>query len=430
MQNLSRRQFLARVAVALGAGSALLAACQEQVLLPQPTEAIKPAASAGPAAPTASPLPGAIPLPAAAKAPAVAPDGVIVVGFNCPVTGASARAGALQLKAMNLALRQINTSGIKGSKLSVVVQDNQSTDQGALAALRKSIEQDNALVLLGTATSTQVLAMSDQIKNYGVPTVIGATSASLTKQGNQWLFRARPDDSIVAATMVKYIKEDLKLSKVGILHEDGALGTASADLVELGCRAAGLTLARREKYTTGSSDFGGQLQAFKDAAVEIVVVFGTKPEDVAGIQRRYRQLSSPFKYIGSPASASRDTLNLAKEAAVGLLAVTDFVPGASAESKTYGEAYSTEYGEPLDPNSAWAYDGLKVLAEGIRMGGEDRARIREAILGLKGYKGVQGTFNFTPNGDGLSEASVVEIPPATGSDQVPVKLLKVVNVAG
>ncbi len=50
--------------------------------------------------------------------------------------------------------------------------------------------------------------------------------------------------------------------------------------------------------------------------------------------------------------------------------------------------------------------------------GEDRAK----ILTTKGYKGVLGTFSFTPNGDGLSEVSVVQI------EKGKPKLLKVVNV--
>ncbi len=72
--------------------------------------------------------------------------------------------------------------------------------------------------------------------------------------------------------------------------------------------------------------------------------------------------------------------------------------------------------------SAWTYDGLKILVNAIKKAGEDRAKIREAILATQGYKGVLGTFSFTPNGDGLSEVSVVQIEKGTP------KLLKIVNV--
>ncbi len=361
---------------------------------------------------------------------AVAPFGVVPAGaqeiklaFTPPITGASAAEGALQIKALDLALKEINAAGgVNGKKINLAKVDNQSSNPGALAALQKAVEQEKALALIGFVKSTQVFAASDAIKNYGVPTFIGATNANLTKQGNPWLFRVRPDDSIAALAMVKYIKEDAKLTKVGILHDTDAFGTGGADLVEKYSKEQGLTVVKREKFTTKDKDYTAQLLALKSAGIQVMVVYGPNPEDVAIIQRQYRQLGSPYKYLGSPSSQMRDCLNLSREAAEGLWAVADFVPGQSDVNKRYADAYKKEYKEEYDTLSAWTYDGLKILVEAIKKSGEDRAKIREAILATQGYKGVLGTFSFTPNGDGLSEVSVVQIE--KGSP----KLLKIVNV--
>jgi len=384
-----------------------------------PTKAAAPAATSAPASSAAQPT--------AAAQPA-ASGGEIVIGFTPPITGASAAEGALQIKAIKLAVKQINEAGgVNGKKINLIMEDNQSTNPGALAALQKAVEQDKALALIGVVKSTQVQAMSDQIKAYGVPTFIGGTNATLTKTGNPWLFRVRPDDSIAAAAMVKYIKEDMKLTKVGILHDSDAFGTGGADLVEQGAKENGLTVVKREKYTTKDKDFTAQLLSIKNAGAEVMVVYGTNPEDVAVIQRQYVQMGKPFKYLGSPSSQMKDCLNLSKENAVGLLAIADYVPGASEVSKKYAADYQKEYNEPFDPTSAWTYDGMNILANAIKKAGEDRAKIREAILATQGYQGVLGTFNFTPNGDGLSEVSVVEIQPNAWNSDQPVKLLKVVN---
>lgn len=347
----------------------------------------------------------------------------IRLGFTPPITGASAAEGALQIKAIKLALKQMNAAGgVNGKQINLILVDNQSTNPGALAALQKAVEQEKVLALVGSVKSTQILAMSDAIKGYGVPTMIGGTNATLTKQGNGWLFRVRPDDSIAAAAMVKYIKEDTKLTKVGVLHDTDAFGTGGADLVEQGAKALGLTVVKREKYTTKDKDFTAQLLSLKNAGAEIMVLYGTNPEDVAVIQRQYRQLGSPFKYMGSPSSQMKDALNLSREAAEGLVAIADFVPGQSEVNRKYAEDYKKEYNEEYDTTSAWAYDGLNILASAIKKVGNDRTKIRESILATKGYKGVLGTFSFTPNGDGLSEVSVVQI------EKGKPKLLKIVNV--
>jgi len=353
--------------------------------------------------------------------PALAQE--IKLGYTPPVTGGFASEGSLQTKAIKLALKQINEAGgVNGKKINLITVDNQSTNPGALAALNRAVEQEKVLALVGSGHSTQVLAMSDAIKRYAIPTIIQATNASLTHQGNPWLFRVRPDDSIAAAAMVKYIKEDTKFTKIGILHDTDAFGTGGADLVEQGVKAAGLTVVMRAKYTTKDKDYTAELLGLKNAGAEIMVLYGTSDEDVALIQRQYRQLGAPFKYLGSPSSQAVDALHLSREAAEGILAVADFVPGYNEANRKFTAEYRKEYNEDYDTVQSWPYDGLNILVNAIKTGGEDRAKIRAAILATQGYKGMMGTFSFTPNGDGLHEVSIVQIEKGAR------KLLKIIQV--
>lgn len=352
---------------------------------------------------------------------AAAAGGDILIGMNTPVTGANAANGALWLKAVRLAEKQINAAGGVNSKpIKVLVVDDQSTNPGALAAASKSIEQDKVLALLGPTTSTQILAVSEMIKQAAIPTLVGGSAVAVTRQGNPWLFRVRPDDSIVAQGMVKYIKEDMKLTKVGILHDADAFGSGGADLVERYAKEAGLAVVKREKYAGSDRDFTAQLLALKSAGAEVMVVYATAGPAIAVIQRQYRQIGSPYKFLGSPTSAQENTLNLSKEAAEGLIAMMDNVPGEAL--KKYAADYTKEYNENINTFAAFDYDALIILANAIRKGGEDRNKIREALLATQGYVGVLGTYSFTPNGDSLHTASVVQI------ENGKPKLLKVVNV--
>ena len=332
----------------------------------------------------------------------------IQIGFITPTTGSWAEVGTVFIKAAKLALKQINQGGgINGKKINLIIGDNQSSDPGALAALNKLVEQDKVLVILGPLKSSEILTISDSIKKHGIPTMVGGTNITLTRRGNPWLFRCRPDDSITAAAMVKYIKEDLKLTKVGILHVRDPFGTGGGDLVEQGCKENGLTLVKRENYAAEDKDFTAQLLSLKNAGTQVMCLYG-HGDDTAIIMKQYRNLGSPFKYIGSPASASPENLKAAEGAGEGLLAIMDYLPGQTKESKKYIDDYRREYGEEMDSLSAWNYDALCILANAIRKAGEDRAEIREAILALKDYKGVCGTYSFTRNGDGLHEASVIQ----------------------
>jgi branched-chain amino acid transport system substrate-binding protein len=347
----------------------------------------------------------------------------VIIGQIVAITGAAATQGYYHIKSAKLAVKHINQAGgIKGKKINLDMQDSQSTNPGALAALNKIVERDKALVLIGPVRSTEILAVSDTVKNLAVPTMIGGTNVTLTRRGNPWLFRCRPDDSIAASAMVKYVKEDMKLNRVGILHDSDAYGNGAADIIEAEVKARGMILTKREKYTTRDRDFMAQLLSLKSAGTEVMCVYG-HAEESAIIMRQYRQIGSPFKYIGSPGSANTDCLVLAREAAEGLLAVVDYVPGHSEPSRKYIEAYRKEFNEEMDALASWTYDALNILALAIRNAGEDRAKIRQAILAIRDYKGVAGTYAFTPNGDGLHEVSIVR------NEKGANKLMKVMKMA-
>jgi branched-chain amino acid transport system substrate-binding protein len=83
----------------------------------------------------------------------------VIIGHTVPITGASAAEGGYYIKSAKLAVKQINQAGgIKGKKINLIMEDSQSSNPGALAALNKLVEQDKVLVILGPIKSTQILA--------------------------------------------------------------------------------------------------------------------------------------------------------------------------------------------------------------------------------------------------------------------------------
>ena len=67
------------------------------------------------------------------------------------------------------------------------------------------------------------------------------------------------------------------------------------------------------------------------------------------------------------------------------------------------------YKSAPDQFGAWTYDAVHVLALAIDHAKSlEPQKIREAILNVNGYPGVEGTYNFDHNGDGLRGYNIVK----------------------
>jgi branched-chain amino acid transport system substrate-binding protein len=147
--------------------------------------------------------------------------------------------------------------------------------------------------------------------------------------------------------------------------------------------------------------------AVKQSGCDVLSSYFTYEPDCAVFARQVRQLGVRVPWVGSPSLISPVTIGLAKAALNGTYGIADFTPDANDQSKAFTADYTKTYGGI--PDSGWTYDAIQVLA--MAMNGAkttDPAKVREAIIAIKGYKGTEGTYNYDANGDGLRGYNVVK----------------------
>ena len=133
------------------------------------------------------------------------------------------------------------------------------------------------------------------------------------------------------------------------------------------------------------------------------------PTDQALFARQLRQLGINITWVGSPTTVATSVLGLAGPALHGSYAVSDFAADSSPAAKEFAAKYEANYKSAPDYHGAWTYDAVHVLALAIdNAKGLEPQKIREAILSVKDYPGVEGTYNFDQNGDGLHSYNVVK----------------------
>src|ERR1700754_182652 len=334
----------------------------------------------------------------------------ITFGMMTESTGPSSEAGVYQANGAKLALDEINKAGgVLGHQLDVRNEDNQSTNPGSVLAISKLTSAGNLSALNATARSTQIQANSPTVMRSKLPNLVGGTDVGLTHANNPWIFRARPNDGYSAKVIADYGVNTLKLKKWAIIHSTDALGNGGKNNLTEALKGAGIRPVVVQGFTSNSQDFTPIVLAVKNSGADIVATYIANSTDVAIFGKQLRQLGVKAAWIGSPSVSTATAMQLAGDALYGSYSIADFAPDSSPEAQAYAQKYRAAYKVEPDFYSAWAYDSVKLLALAIKNANSTKPDdIAKALHAIKGYKGVEGTYTFDGNGDGLHGYNIVK----------------------
>jgi branched-chain amino acid transport system substrate-binding protein len=340
---------------------------------------------------------------------AFAQSQTIKIGMVIPVTGPAAESGKYALIGAKLAADAVNKAGgVLGKPIEIITEDDQTTNPGAVLAFSKLASNPEIVAFLGSIRSTQVHAMAPDILKTGKPVMFGGTDPTLTKMGNPWLFRFRPNDSYSGRVIADYGVNALGKKNWAVIHSTDAFGTNGAKALTDSLAKLGVTPVLDQGYTNQSQDFTPVVLAIKQSGADVIGSYFTFENDVAIFARQLRQLGVNIPWVGSPSTITATAVKLAGPALHGTYGVADYAEDSSPASKTFGNAYREIAKVPPDNFSSWPFDAITVLSMAINKAGKtDPEAIRQAILSIRGHAGAEGEYNFDANGDGLHGYNIV-----------------------
>ena len=336
--------------------------------------------------------------------------GHIDIGLIADLTGPAALSGKHKVDGAKLAVDALNAhGGIDGKKIKLFIEDDQGKNQAGVSAYQKLASNQNIIAIIGSVRSTVVNATLPYVARDKIPTMIGGTDPMLTHSGNQWVFRFRPNDNYASQAMAGYAVKSMGSKKVAILYDTDAFGSAGNKLLTAALKKDGATIVSDQGYTTATRDYTSFLEKIKSSGADTLATYMTNSEDEAQMLKQLRQLGLKIKIMGSPSIATAVCLQLAGSAVNGTYGVSDFVANGNPQAKAFTKLYVAKYHSAPDLFGGWVYDAINVMAKVIAKGGTSGPAIQSGIRAVKDYKGVEGTYNFDNNGDGLHGYSVVKI---------------------
>jgi branched-chain amino acid transport system substrate-binding protein len=343
----------------------------------------------------------------------------IKIGIAEALTGPVAKYGVPIKNGFVLAAEEINAAGgIKGNKITLIIEDEQAKKEEAINVFKKLIFQDKVLAIFGPTLSNSAFA-SDPFANAQKTVVFGTsnTAEGITAIG-PYIFRNSVAEADILPIVIKAATKKLGLKKVALIYgNDDSMTKSSYDIFVRAINAEKLQALTTQTFAKGDIDFSAQLTKIKSLNPDAVIC-AALVEEASNIilQARKLGLSEKIVFIGGNGFNSAKLIEIAGKAAEGSLSGSPwFLDDPSSKNKAFVKAYTRKYRIPPDQFAAQSYDALHIMAEGIKaikISGnleKDRTALRDALAKVKNFNGVGGPFSFNESRDAEQKGRVLTI---------------------
>jgi branched-chain amino acid transport system substrate-binding protein len=337
----------------------------------------------------------------AASAPARSEDKLIKIGALLPISGPGSYFGAQDKQGIELALDEINKSGVNGYKLEVKYEDSSCSPLPATQAAKRLLEQTKPDIVIGEECSDATLAVMPLMEQSKVPLLnAGSSSIKITEPGNPWTFRIMPNEVMQGVDIASNAYKRLNARNAVLLYENTNAGIGNAKVFnETFTKLGGKILA--------DIGFGRDINDFTAIATRIagvgeIDVIPTYTLEGQGLKITQALAQAGVTKGGGGRAIQLGTIWLpfgfeqkAGKAALGYVRIVQFDPtDERATVRNFIAAFKAKYNQEPTHLHAHAYDQIALIADVIKRGGKDAQTIRDTLAATKNFFGVTGSVEF------------------------------------
>ncbi len=332
----------------------------------------------------------------------------ISIGIVLPLTGRLRDSFGIPMsQGFELALDEINAAQHNDRQLKFIIEDDQSTIEGTVAAFNKLIHQGGVSVILGPATSGQAEEVFPIAQENQVVAISPTSAARGLSAIGDYVFRVALTTDILIPEGIEVTHTKLGYQRAATMYDASDLFSTDGDAaVQEVLAAKGVEVIATETFQGGDTDFSEQLTRIQTLNPDVIFVSCLSPEK-PGILTQGHQLGISAPFIVR--TLTREEVQAAGAAAEGAITFVGWgtpinIPGNQAFVQNYNAKFD------MEPNNyaARAYTTLHILAEAIAKAESiDAAAIRDALASIRDFDTILGKFSFDDNGDAVYDAKVL-----------------------
>ena len=330
------------------------------------------------------------------------------------LSGAGASVGTNMKDGMELAVKEINAGGgVLGRKIELTVLDTQTSASVAKGLAQRAIDM-NAYAVVGPIFSGSVIVSMNETKRAEIPNFTGAAAASVTQQGNPYIFRTNFTQASSMPKVAKYIKDVLKAQTVDVIYINNDFGKGGRDEFVKAATALGMKIGVDISTDQNQLDFAGPVIKVKQGTGDALFAY-TNEEESARLIRELRKQGYAKPVVGDTTIVNQKVIELGGDAAngvVGHVALTADAP--QPEVKAFVEKFQKDYKYKPDHNGLQGYMTPYIIkAATEKIGKVDRkalaAALHGAVFRVKDQPGLLLDVYFDDKGDPDRVSYLVEI---------------------
>ena len=338
------------------------------------------------------------------------PGEEVTIGVVLPVTGRlSSTFGVPINTGFELALEEINNSKIGERSIKFIIEDDQSTVEGAVGAFNKLIQQDGVPVILGPATSSQTkvvfpIAQENQVVAFSPTSAARGLSAI-----GDYVFRAALTTDVLIPIGIENTSAKLGYKKAATMYDESdVFSTDSDEAVREALTTNGVDVLITETFQGGNTDFTAQLTRISDSNPDIIFISSLSPEK-PGILMQGRQLGIPDSVPFVMRTLTIADVQAAGDAAEGAITFVGWASAADTPgNRAFVQNYTEKYAVEPSNYAARSYAALHILAKAISDAqSTDSAAIRDALANITDFDTVFGQFSFNSVGDAVYNPKIM-----------------------
>jgi len=321
-------------------------------------------------------------------------------GVVIPLTGPTAGYGKDCRMAADMAVEEMNASGILGGrKIELMYEDEKGTPQDGVAAVQKAM-QNGAKAIIAGMNSSITLAESAITKNKVLHVNPGAQADAITNQGSPYLFQINNTSTTNSTIFHKYLIEQMKPKTIAYMGENTEFNKAVLDNLKKMLESTDVKLVEVANFEGTTTDFTSIITRLKAANPEMIYVVDAYPARTAQIWKQIRQQGGFPMEAHATGTVQASAIRPAEGAMEGVVTGDIFIAeGAQGDMAAFIEKFRERNKEEPNKVSLVCYEAVKVIAGAMDKAGTDSDydKIAETLRG-NSWTTPRGTLTFDEKG--------------------------------